>query len=405
MTNSGFQWAQPQTLKSPDKSADFKQTPFADTTVAMGNSIKESITAHKALTQQIIKNIDIGQKQREEVIDFWTKLAPKATGQLVSAAKHIKEGNELFGGVSQKLGLLQGPDDNVETIKAKEGQVVVEDAAKEVGLIFERNGEYELASQALNHNNKKEREQIKTTFITSLRDSVHSVSGDKEFKIDGQVYTLDGDTPGHIKLELRRRVDVAVGTYLYNLTDSEGNRLFSKREVINDYLRPAMEANRQQLVLDTAEDTKQAKINLIQQKREFSIAEINKGNYSVIPEAFANFKLANPNSEISLAQFAETWMSDMISQTEIGEEGGGIDPHKFLQAIRQPFTWNDGTQYSSLIEAFNKRRNGKGSEWEGAVEGVIAKKLQEREDGWKATAQSIESQLKINGNSMLEKGM
>ena len=394
MTNSGLQWAQPQTFKSPDKSKDFKEAPFADLTTAMGNSIKESITAHNKLTQQIVKNIDVGQKQREDILDFWTKLAPKATGELVSAARHIKEGNELFGGVSQELATLQGPDDNVETIKAQKSQDVIEDSAKELGLVFERNGEYELASQALNHNNKKEREQIKATFLTSLRDSVHSVSGDREFKIDGQVYTLNGETPAHIKLEIKRRIDVAVGAYLYNLTDSEGQRLFSRREVTNDYLRPAMEANRQQLVLDTAEDTKQAKINLAQQKREFSIAEINKGNYSVIPEAFANFKLANPESEISISQYAETWMSDMISLAEIGEEGGGVDAHQLLQAIRQPYTWNDGTVYQGgIVEAFNKRRDGKGSEWEGAIEGVIAAKLQEREDGWKATAQSIESQL------------
>ena len=119
MTNSGFQWAQPQTFKSPDKSKDFKQAPFADLTEAMGSSINESIKANNQLTQQIVKNIDVGQKQREEVLDFWTKLAPKATSQVVSAAKYIKEGNELFGGVSQQLGLLQGPDDNVETIKER----------------------------------------------------------------------------------------------------------------------------------------------------------------------------------------------------------------------------------------------------------------------------------------------
>ena len=394
MTNSGLQWAQPQTLKSPNKSQDFKQTPFVDNTAAMGNAIKESIAANEKITQQIIKNIEVGQKQREEVLDFWTKLAPKATGQLVSAARSIKEGNELFGGITKHQATLQGPDDDVDTIKAQKGQDVIEDSAKELGLVFERNGEYELASQALNHNNKKEREQIKATFITSLRDSVHSVSGDREFKIDGQVYTLNGETPGHIKLELRRRIDVSAATYLYNLTDSEGQRLFSKREVINDFLRPAMEANRQQLVLDTAEDTKQAKINLAQQKREFSIAEINKGNYSVIPEAFANFKLANPESEISISQYAETWMSDMISLAQIGEEGGGVDAHQLLQAIRQPYTWNDGTVYQGgIVEAFNKRRDGKGSEWEGAIEGVISAKLQAREDGWKATAQSIESKL------------
>ena len=394
MTNSGLQWAKPQTFKSPDKSKDLKAEPFADLTTAMGNSIKESITANNQLTQQIVKNIDVGQKQREDVLDFWTKLAPKATGEIVSAARHIKENKELFDPVTKKLATLQGPDDNVETIKAHEGQDVIEDMFKESGLVFERNGEYELASQALNHNNKKEREQIKATFITSLRDSVHSVSGDREFKIDGQVYTLDGPTPAHIKLEIKRRIDVSVGAYLYNLTDSEGQRLFSKREVTNDYLRPAMEANRQQLVLDTAEDTKQAKINLAQQKREFSISEINKGNYSVIPEAFANFKLANPNSEISISQYAETWISDMISLAEIGEEGGGVDAHQLLQAIRQPYTWNDGTVYQGgIVEAFNKRRDGKGSEWEGAIEGVISAKLQAREDGWKATAQSIESQL------------
>ena len=394
MTNSGLQWAQPETFKSPDKSKDLKEAPFADLTTAMGNSIKESITANNQLTQQIIKNIDVGQKQREDILDFWTKLAPKATGELVSAAKHIKENKELFDPVTKKLATLQGPLVSTETIKAHKGQDVIEDIFKESGLVFERNGEYELASQALNHNNKKEREQIKATFITSLRDSVHSVSGDREFKIDGQVYTLDGPTPAHIKLEIKRRIDVSVGAYLYNLTDSEGQRLFSKREVTNDYLRPAMEANRQQLVLDTAEDTKQAKINLAQQKREFSIAEINKGNYSVIPEAFANFKLANPESEISISQYAETWMSDMISLAEIGEEGGGVDAHQLLQAIRQPYTWNDGTVYQGgIVEAFNKRRDGKGSEWEGAIEGVISAKLQAREDGWKATAQSIESKL------------
>ena len=109
MTNSGLQWAQPNMLKSPNKSKDLQEAPHADLTTAMGKSFEASIKAEQEITSEIIKSIDIGQKQREDIIDFWHKLAPKATGEIYEAAKNIKQNHELFGQVTKEYGLSKDP--------------------------------------------------------------------------------------------------------------------------------------------------------------------------------------------------------------------------------------------------------------------------------------------------------
>ena len=161
MTNSGLQWAQPNILKSPDKSKDLKEAPHADLTTAMGKSIEASIKAEQEITNEIIKSIDVGQKQRENVIDFWHKLAPKATVQIYEAAKNIKQNHELFGQVTEEYGKSQDPTNEPEAIRAREQASIIHKAGQETGLLYEQDGDYVLANLSLDHNNYEQRKKIK----------------------------------------------------------------------------------------------------------------------------------------------------------------------------------------------------------------------------------------------------
>ena len=88
---NNIQWADGGELKLPKTDQDLiKLKPFTDLTSATGDAIKDSIAANNKLTQQIIKNIDVGQKQREANIDTLTKWAPKAAGQIYEVSKNIR---------------------------------------------------------------------------------------------------------------------------------------------------------------------------------------------------------------------------------------------------------------------------------------------------------------------------
>ena len=92
---NNLQWATGETLKLDSKPQDLqKLKPFADLTDAMSSSIKDSISANNKITQEIVKGIETGHKQRKEIIDFYTQFAPKTAGKVYEGIRNLKEHSE-----------------------------------------------------------------------------------------------------------------------------------------------------------------------------------------------------------------------------------------------------------------------------------------------------------------------
>ena len=390
MTNSGLQWAQPNILKSPDKSKDLKEAPHADLTTAMGKSIEASIKAEQQITNEIIKSIDVGQKQREDVIDFWHKLAPKATVQIYEAAKNIKQNHELFGQVTEEYGKSQDPTNEPEAIRAREQASIIHKAGQETGLLYEQDGDYVLANLSLDHNNYEQRKKIKTTYMTSIRELTLAQSSDLEFNIDGKIYTLGGeDTPPHIKKEIRRRIDVSVAGHLYGVTDKDGNRLFSRSEINNDYLRQSIKTNNELFVTETAAATEKAKVDLLLKKRQITINSVNDNEPNAIQLSIESHFAANPESELSKSQIAEHVVGDLLDLIDVPN---GVDPLSLQIALTSPYEIGGKVWEGGLVEYFNDK-NGSGDKWLDTIQTQLVANYQENENRVNVLATKMGSDL------------
>ena len=390
MTNSGLQWAQPNMLKSPNKSKDLQEAPHADLTTAMGKSIEASIKAEQEITSEIIKSIDIGQKQREDIIDFWHKLAPKATGEIYEAAKNIKQNHELFGQVTKEYGLSKDPTNEPEAILARQQSDLIHKACQETGLLYEQDGDYVLADLSLDHNNYEQRKKIKATYMTSIRELALAQSSDLEFNIDGKIYTLGSeDTPPHIKKEIRRRIDVSVAGHLYGITDSDGNRLFSRNEINNDYLRKAIKANNELFVTETAAATEKAKVDLLLKKRQGTINAVNDGEPDAIQLAIDRHFAANPESKLSKSQIAENVVGDLLDLLDVPN---GVDPLSLQVALTSPYKIGGKVWEGGLVEYFNDK-NGSGDKWLDTIQTQLNANYKENENRLNALATKMGSDL------------
>tara|TARA_R100001082_G_scaffold78298_1_gene45890 strand:- start:883 stop:3630 length:2748 start_codon:yes stop_codon:yes gene_type:complete len=383
MTNSGIGWAAP--LKQPEvnKSADFKAKPYADLSQAMGESIKESIKAQQALTTHLLKNVETGQKQKNEDIKFLLELAPKALSQGVETARYIKEGNEDFKEYTTKPELLDADEIRNAGIREKG----IEALKKDSSIILEKLGDNKGALNFLNLNNTKERKEILSMYLNNIKTSMYeqAESGGLEFKIEGQTWILGQEgNPPHINEEIRRRLLVSMAVNANRTVDADGNRLFSKNEILNGLIRPISDENQALFIEETNEAEAQARIDLISERREILVKGINSGDVNALPDAFAAFQLANPDSKITLPKFIESTWNDLLQLAERDPENGGADVDMLISSFNQPYEWNDGTKYESMRDAFNARFNEKGDEIYASLMGLKQAKIAERDLEFKA---------------------
>lgn len=388
MTNSGLGWAAP--LKQPEvnKSDDFKQKPYSDLSQAMGESIKDSIKAQEALTKHLLNNVETGKKQRDEDVKFLFNLAPKALGQAVETARYIKEGNEDFKAATTEEGYLNSE----EIINAGIRQKQIENLKKDSSIILERLGDNKGALNFLNLNNRKERKEILSMYLNNTKTSMYeqAESGGLEFFIDGETWILgQSGNPPHINKEIRRRLLVSMAVNANRTVDENGDRLFSKNEILNHLVRPIMEENQALFIEETNEAEAQARIDLIAERREILVKGINSGDVNALPDAFSAFQLANPDSKITLPQFIEATWNDLLQLAERDPENGGADVDMLIASFNQPYEWNDGTKYESMRDAFNARFNDKGEEIYASLMTLKTAKIQERDLEFQANISSF----------------
>ena len=392
MTNSGLGWAAPLKQPEVDKSADFKAKPYEDSTQAIGESIKESVKAQSELTSFILKNVQTDQKQREQVSDFLLKLAPKALGQAYETANYIKEGNELFGEYTQNK---EKRDDEQIKNAAKRDQVFGE-LEKDGAIILEKLGDHKGALNFLNLNNRKERKEILSMYLNNIKTSMYeqAKSGGLEFKIEGQTWILEQEgNPPHINEEIRRRLLVSLATNANRTLDADGQKLFSKNEILNNIIRPISDENQALFIEETNAAEAKARIDLIATKREITVKSLNSGDLDAIPNAFAAFQLSNPDSDISLPQFIEATWDDLLQLTDRSPEEGGVDLDMLIASFDRPYTWNDGTKYESMKDAFNARFKGKGDKINDELVRLKGVELEREEIERKATVTAFANQF------------
>ena len=359
MTNSGLGWAAPLKQPEVDKSADFKAKPYEDSTQAIGESIKESVKAQAELTNFILKNVETDQKQREQVSDFLLKLAPKALGQAYETANYIKEGNEEFREYTQNK---EKRDDQQIKNAAKRDEAFA-NLEKDGAIILEKLGDNTGALNFLNLNNRKERKEILSMYLNNIKTSMYeqAKSGGLEFKIEGQTWILGQEgNPPHINEEIRRRLLISLATNANRTLDADGKKLFSKNEILNYLIRPISDENQALFIEETNAAEAKARTDLVATKNEILVKSLNSGDLDAIPNAFAAFQLSNPDSDISLPQFIEATWDGLLKLTDRSPEEGGVDLDMLIASFDRPYTWNDGTKYESMRDAFNARFKGKG---------------------------------------------
>ena len=385
MTNSGLGWAAPLKQPEVDKSVDFKQKPYADLTQAMGESIKESIKAQEALTRHLLNNVETDTKRRDENIDFLFNLAPKALGQAVEAGRYIREGEKDWGEYTRNPHLMD--EDKIKN--AAKRDEVWEAVNKDASIILQQLGDHKGALNFLNVNNRKQRKEILDLYLNTVKANFFAAAETLEFKVDGEIYTLNGaNTPPEVKKEIRRRLLVTLATNANRTLDANGKKLFSKSEILNGLIRPISKENDDLFIEETNEAAIQSELDLRYERRSDLVKSINANNLNALEDAFATFQLTNTDSKITLPQFIEATWDDLLKLAERDPNNKGVDLDMLIAIWERPYKWNDGTQYESMEAAFNARFKGKGE----AISGALYK-LKEAQ----LTQEDIEFKSQIRG--------
>ena len=378
MTNSGLGWAAPLKQPEVDKSLDFKQKPYQDLTQAMGESIKDSIKAQQELTKHLLNNVDTGEKRRQENLDFLFNLAPKALGQAVETANYIREGEKDWGSYTRQDPSSMDEDQLRNSIARDKAFEAIN---KDASIILEKAGYDKGALDFLNVNNRKERKEILSLYLHTIKTSMYETAGNLEFKIEGKTYTLNGDkTPAWVKKEIRRRLLVSLATNINRTLDADGKKLFSKGEILNGLIRPVSAENHQLFLEESQEEAKQDKIDLLVERHNDLALGINRNDPNALTDYFKTFQETNPDSKLSFAQFIESTWDDLLLLAERGPEHGGVDLDSLIFIWESPYTWNDGTQYSSMREAFETRFPEKGKAIDAQLIKLKGAKIEQEED-------------------------
>tara|TARA_R100001463_G_scaffold6356_6_gene20950 strand:+ start:656 stop:3397 length:2742 start_codon:yes stop_codon:yes gene_type:complete len=399
MTNSGLGWAAPLKQPEVDKSADFKQKPYADLTEAIGESVKDSVKAQDALTKHLLKNVETDTKRRTENAEFLFNLAPKALGQAVEVGRFIKEGNELWSEYTKN----KEKRDDDQVINATSRDKAYQALERDGSIQLEKIGDYKGALNFLNVNNRKERKDILSMYLNNIKTSMYeqAESGALEFKIEGQTWVL-GQTgnPPHINQEIRRRILVTIATNANRTEDADGNRIFGKNEILNNLIRPISDENQALFIEETNAAEAEARVNLIATKREILVKGINSGDVNALGDAFATFQLSNPDSKISLPQFLEATWDDLLQLAERSPEEGGVDLDMLITSFDRPYEWNDGTKYDSMKDAFNARFKGKGDVIDAKLMELKSVQIEQRQNQYKGELSAFSNSYLSQFNSV-----
>jgi len=393
---NNIQWADGGELKLPKTDQDLmKLKPFTDLTSATGDAIKDSIAANNKLTQQIIKNIDIGQKQREANIDTLTKWAPKAAGQIYEVSQNIRT-NRKWLGEMYNVEKLQKENKSYQELER-----IIGTRSGKISGILEGEGNIDEALDALGLEDNAGRKDLLNAYWTNIRDSVYKSAGQLEFEIDGKKHTLS--SAGAVQAaEIRKRIDVAIAAHAYG----EGD-VFGKREILNGILLKSAEENQKLFIADLAAERAQKEKELFVEKHNVLMTRIKNNETTAFSEFLTSeHALHNTLKEKGVLPDEASFLQKVIGRKEtlleaarLGPENGGLSVtqvrNQFLNS--GPVTWADGTKYKNIVEAYDAQHAGLGSQWMKELDEIegdqITKTETDRNNAIKAKSHELRSAL------------
>ena len=403
------QWSSPDMGKLELDEMDLaKNKGFTDLSKAVGESIKESITANNALTKQILKNIETGKKQREEEIEFLTDWAPKTASKVYNTIQDIKEDRKWMGlAYEDKKKLDENHESTVELNKILDRQ------SGEISGLNEVTKNFEGANEAVSGRNSYKRNQtLLNTYWTKVRPSIYEAAQTLEFEIDGKKYTYAGTTDVNIRREIRKRIDITVASHAYS------TGAFGKREILDGILLKSNDENDKLVAQELAANTEQSAKEFTVQKEQSFVEEVTGGNkaalgtYLTTENDLINAKKLvwqkeNPGKDIkdypgqSITQVVNGKINSLIHLARIGPENGGLSAQDVIDQIKNggEYEWADGTKYGSLFEAYNKQHAGKANGWIKELEEIQTTRWNEQKMKLPAKAGMISENIREQLNN------
>ena len=368
---NNLQWATGETLKLDSKPQDLqKLKPFADLTDAMSSSIKDSISANNKITQEIVKGIETGHKQRKDIIDFYTQFAPETAGKIYKGIRNLKEHSEWAEKLLKDEQRLE--DENEATVEIHN---LLDSRVDKTSGMYAAKNNWKGANAALEGREARvQATENLQAYWEKIKPNVEEVMSTKEFVLkDGNTYTL-ATAPASGKLEIRNRIDVTIAAHAL----STGG--FTKRQVINGILRKSQKRNNELYIEDLAAESAQAKKETIVKEHRHFTQQVKNGNTSafanaiikqrnIIEAAKQDLKNKDPDAEytgLSLTSWTYGQIESLFQLVEIGPKAGGLSATQVREQLTAPIEgglkWGTKT-YSNLLEAYNAQHAGKGDEW------------------------------------------
>ena len=383
---NSIQWAGGEEPSVKDNFQDLvKLKPFSDDTKAMEAAAADSIKANNRITNQIIKNIDTGAQQRTESLNFLTKLAPKAMGDIYGGVKAFRQARDDMQQVSDSEERLE---EEVES--AVELKKIITPRAQKISSILKSQGDKPGALAALDIDGSAARGELIEQYWTKVRPNILKQAGDIEFEIkdgDGlaKVYTLNSTDNADIKFEIRKRIDASIAAHA--LTTGA----FGKREVITGILHKGLEENKKLLALDIAEEDAQNTKELVEKNNKLLIQTITTNGVNRIPGGFSEL-LSNIEIEIKGAEDRKEeyvpraeQVEGMIKKMFTMAEMDLVDVNDVLFFLKNSgeIKWKGRTDkktgrekiYNSVIEGFDENHAGLGTQWIDKFEALKTTKL------------------------------
>ena len=378
---NSIQWAGGEDPSVKNNFQDLvKLKPFADNTKALEAATADSITANNRITKQIIKNIDTGAQQRTESLKFFTELAPKAMGEIYGGVKEFRKARD---GMQQVYDSQERLKNEVESAVELKG--IIAPRAQKISSILKSQGDKPGALAALDIDGSATRGELIEQYWEKVRPNIYKQAGDIEFKIDGQLYTLNSRPPSNIAFEIRKRIDASIAAHA--LTTG----VFGKREVITGILYKGLEENKKQLALDIAEEDAQNTKELVEENNKLLIQTITTNGVNRIPGGFSEL-LSNIEIEIQGAKDREEEYVPLTEQVEglikkmyTMAEMDLVDVNDVLFFLENSgeIKWKGRTDkstgqakiYNSVIEGFDENHAGLGTQWIDKFEALKTTKL------------------------------
>ena len=399
---NNIQWASGDIQKLESNKQDLvKLKPFTDLTGAMSEAIKESTAANNRITQQIVKNIDTGQAQREKNIKFFTEFAPEATGKVYEGIQHLKEFRAHAKKVTNNQEALQN-----QNAAVVQGHKLLNNRENTISGLFYAENDFKLANKALEGRNVRGlRTKMINNYWEKIRPGVEEAMASQEFVMDdGKSYTL-ATAPSHYKLEIRNRIDVTIAAHAH------ATGAFTMKEVVNGILFKSQKKNTALYISDVAAEAEQNQKEYFVNKNKNLITDIKANDPTATWQSIDNSRNAIKDAQavqgenykgLSITESSLGIVKTVLKMVALGEDNGGITPAQGRAQLTHnivdpkdggPGIYWGNKRYSNLVEAFNDQHAGEGNKWLKAIDDKISENLDTKKKVFNDAITSQEMQI------------